>query len=113
MRKKYNRHSHGSQPQQETHPHSVTAQYSVHTKCTRTTTTICGCHPPSTVLVGANNNSNVVYTEGSPTHTARHGPAPLCTLTLTHTQKWEENSVQQRPHAGRTNHTRRNGDASR
>ncbi|RNC62258.1 hypothetical protein TcCL_ESM00277 [Trypanosoma cruzi] len=48
----------------------------MHTTCTRTTKTIFGCHPPSTVLDRANKN-NVVRTEGSPTHSARHGPAPV------------------------------------
>ncbi|EKG05901.1 hypothetical protein TCSYLVIO_003018 [Trypanosoma cruzi] len=99
----------------------------MHTTCTRTTTTTAsGCHPPSTVLVRANNNNNVVRTEGSSTHTARYGSAPLWhrrhrtnsargrarISSLTQTHKWEENSVQQRPHAGITDHTRHNSDAS-
>ncbi|RNF02536.1 hypothetical protein TcG_11473 [Trypanosoma cruzi] len=50
----------------------------MHTTCKRTAaTTARGCQPPSTVLVGANNNSNVVDAEGSLTHSAPHGPAPL------------------------------------
>ncbi|RNC35434.1 hypothetical protein TcCL_Unassigned01694 [Trypanosoma cruzi] len=91
-----------------------------------TATTARGCHPPSTVLERANNN-NVVRTKGSPTHPARHGPAPVWhrrhrthsargrghIVTDTNTQKWEENSVQQWPHARTTNHTHRNSDASR
>ncbi|RNC34737.1 hypothetical protein TcCL_Unassigned02449 [Trypanosoma cruzi] len=102
----------------------------MHATCTRTTaTTASGCHPPSTVLVGANNNSSVVDAEGSLTHSARCGltsvwhrrhrthstiiHARISYLTHTNTQKWEGDSVKQRPHAGITDHTRHNSDASR
>ncbi|RNC56611.1 exo-alpha-sialidase [Trypanosoma cruzi] len=93
----------------------------MHTTCTRTTaTTASGCHPSSTVLVGANNNNNVVGAEGSLTHSARYGltsvwrrrhrthstiiHARISSLTHTNTQKWEGDSVKQRPHAGITDH---------
>ncbi|RNC35507.1 hypothetical protein TcCL_Unassigned01594 [Trypanosoma cruzi] len=91
----------------------------MHATCTRTAATMAsGYHPPSTVLVGANNNSSVVGTESSLTHSARCGltsvwqrrhrthstiiHARISSLTHTNTQKWEEDSVKQRPHAGIT-----------
>ncbi|RNC49533.1 hypothetical protein TcCL_NonESM00396 [Trypanosoma cruzi] len=102
----------------------------MHTTRTRTTTkTASRCHPPSTVLVGADNNSSVVRTEGSLTHSARCGltsvwhrrhrtlstviHARISSLTHTNTQEWKGDSVKQRPHAGITDHTRHNSGASR
>ncbi|RNF22384.1 hypothetical protein TcG_02323 [Trypanosoma cruzi] len=101
----------------------------MHTTCTRTTaTTASGCHSLSTVLERANNNNTVVSAEGSSTHSARYGPAPvwhrhhrthltkgragISSLAHTNSHKWEENSVKQRPHARTPNHTRHNSDAS-